>query len=86
MNSKDSQQPPSDPFEKLLSAMIGSCTCLTKTPEAGYHKENCRYRLLKEVYNDMERIFHYNGQLCGIILRHGITPPGWIDVTKDQKE
>lgn len=37
---------------KLLgSAMIGSCSCLTKTPKIQFHDENCRYRLIAESLN-----------------------------------
>lgn len=72
--------PPKDVFEKLQYAMISSCTCLTKTPDIYYHKETCRYRLLSEVYTEVERIFHYNGQLCSCIVQNGITPPGWIKI------
>jgi hypothetical protein len=72
-----------DVFDKLHAAMIGSCTCQTKTPDVYYHNENCRYRLLDEVYKDVERIFHYNGQLCSCIVQNGITPPGWISINYD---
>ena len=34
---------------KLASIMLGGCTCLTKTNELKYHKENCHYRLASEV-------------------------------------
>lgn len=30
------------------SEIIGSCNCLTKTPEPKYHKYNCKYRLIME--------------------------------------
>ncbi|KVP65642.1 hypothetical protein WJ96_04545 [Burkholderia ubonensis] len=33
----------------LMKSKIGSCTCLTKTPEARYHHENCLYRQLCEI-------------------------------------
>ncbi len=72
----------SDVFEKLNRATVASCTCLTKTPEVEYHDENCRYRLLREIYTDVERIFHHNGQLASCILQNGIIPPGWIEVKK----
>jgi hypothetical protein len=33
---------------KLAVAEVGSCTCLTKTPEVQYHKEHCVYRKIAE--------------------------------------
>ena len=32
----------------LRRADLGSCTCMTKTPEPKYHAENCRHRLIME--------------------------------------
>lgn len=29
-------------------AIIGSCTCLTKTNEVKYHREDCHYRIVSE--------------------------------------
>jgi len=29
-------------------SLIGSCNCLTKTPEVKYHKKGCKYRLIVE--------------------------------------
>lgn len=40
------------PYHELLFrmdlAMLGSCTCLTKTPAPAFHKDKCRYRVLRE--------------------------------------
>ena len=36
-------------YDKLSKLMIGGCTCLTKTPDIKFHKENCTYRLAREV-------------------------------------
>jgi len=33
---------------KLRMAKVSSCSCLTKTPEASYHREDCLYRVLAE--------------------------------------
>lgn len=33
---------------KLMTAMISSCTCLTKTPQVQYHDESCKFRTLSE--------------------------------------
>jgi hypothetical protein len=37
-----------DLIERIERACVGSCTCLTKTPEWEHHEINCRYRLLHE--------------------------------------
>lgn len=29
-------------------SIVGSCTCLTKTPDIKFHKADCRYRLIVE--------------------------------------
>lgn len=34
-----------DTFTNLMLAEIGSCTCMTKTPEPQYHDPKCLYRL-----------------------------------------
>lgn len=67
----------SDVFEKIDRLSISSCTCLTKTPDTYYHKEDCGYRILREIHDDVKRIFFYNGELCKILARNNITPPGW---------
>lgn len=36
-------------INRVRYAMIGSCSCGTKTPDIGYHDPNCRYRVLFEV-------------------------------------
>ncbi|KVP16885.1 hypothetical protein WJ84_01010 [Burkholderia ubonensis] len=33
----------------LMKSKIGSCTCLTKTPEVRFHREDCHYRQLCEI-------------------------------------
>ena len=33
---------------KLSTQLVGSCNCMTKTPEAKYHDELCYYRMLSE--------------------------------------
>ena len=33
----------------LMKSKIGACTCMTKTPEARFHHENCLYRQLCEI-------------------------------------
>lgn len=43
---------PDHPYHALLrrmdAAMLGSCTCVTKTPDIAFHDEKCRYRVLSE--------------------------------------
>lgn len=39
---------------RLFLAQVASCTCLAKTPEVGYHKEDCRYRVLNEAHRRIE--------------------------------
>jgi hypothetical protein len=39
----------------LMMAQTASCTCLTKTPDPHYHDAACRYRLLGEVIDFVER-------------------------------
>jgi hypothetical protein len=36
-------------LDALSLSQIGSCTCLTKTPDTKFHSDTCRYRLLHEV-------------------------------------
>ena len=42
---------------RSLAATIGSCTCLTKSPEVSLHNENCRYRVISEL---REALFKFN--------------------------
>lgn len=36
-------------YKKDLKMMlVGSCSCLTKTPEVRFHDEYCRYRIISE--------------------------------------
>jgi hypothetical protein len=34
----------------LQRMMIGSCSCMTKTPDDSYHYVDCKYRQLNEAY------------------------------------
>lgn len=40
-------------IQKLMLAQIGSCTCLTKTPEVSWHDATCRYRVLAEAADEL---------------------------------
>lgn len=31
---------------ELMKATIGSCNCLTKTPDSDYHKDDCNYKVI----------------------------------------
>lgn len=48
----ENKEPEPTRKEKILSllctAIIGSCTCMRKTPEVKYHSPDCRYRVLSE--------------------------------------
>ena len=41
---------------KLAAMEIGSCTCVTKTPDTSYHSEDCLYRSLVEVRREVKRL------------------------------
>jgi hypothetical protein len=41
---------------KLDLLQVASCTCGTKTPEAKYHTDSCRYRLICEIQNDVDAL------------------------------
>lgn len=43
-------------IERLNLASIGACTCLVKTPVPRYHDARCRYRILQEAANQIERL------------------------------
>ncbi len=40
------KQNPDEQRWKLMKEMVGSCNCLTKTPDSDYHKEDCNYKNL----------------------------------------
>ena len=41
---------------KLQLISIGSCDCLTKTPDIEYHDKFCRYRLITEAIRYIEKL------------------------------
>lgn len=45
---------PKSLIERLQTACIASCSCMTKTHEILYHKENCLYRILRESVDEIE--------------------------------
>lgn len=52
--------PHDHPYHDLLHrmdlAMLGSCTCVTKTPDIAFHDEKCRYRVLREASAELTGI------------------------------
>ncbi len=36
--------------KELFGYCVGSCSCMTKTPETKYHKADCRYRVYQESF------------------------------------
>lgn len=42
-------------LRELGKASVGSCNCLTKTPDSSYHKEGCRYRAIDKAMQLLER-------------------------------
>lgn len=40
----------------LVLAQCGSCTCMTKTHEHKYHDETCRYRVLCEAIDEIDKL------------------------------
>ena len=48
MNEIITDEIKADVFTLYTIAVIGSCTCLTKTNEVKYHEEDCHYRLVSE--------------------------------------
>lgn len=43
-------------LDRLHLATIGSCTCLTKTPDPQYHDNMCPYRLYRESAEEIEKL------------------------------
>jgi hypothetical protein len=48
----------SDKYETLRVALrkltVGSCSCLTKTPEIEHHEDTCRYKIAAQALQDTE--------------------------------
>ena len=40
----------------LIAASIGSCTCLTKSPELAYHAADCRYLKIANAMEVLESL------------------------------
>lgn len=45
-----------DALAVLMKAQVASCTCLTKTPDPDWHREGCRYRILREAEAMIEHV------------------------------
>ena len=39
----------------LAICEIGSCSCMTKSPDEAFHKEDCRYRKIRTILNEYEK-------------------------------
>jgi len=55
-------------------SIVGSCTCLTKTPEVKYHKPDCRYRIIMERDNPKDAALTEIAEKCAIDLFGGFKP------------
>lgn len=40
-------------MQRIGEAMIASCTCMTKTNEPQFHKDNCRYKVLQDCFREL---------------------------------
>ena len=63
-----------DIYTRILIAQIGSCGCMTKTPNVRYHKQDCTYRVLSEAAIEIE----LRRRECGVMreaLKHIISEP-----------
>lgn len=49
MNEKTIEVKIADLDHKVQLAMVGSCSCITASPDPSRHRENCRFRMLGEV-------------------------------------
>lgn len=46
--------------ERVLELTVGTCTCLTKTPEPEYHDSSCLYKRARDILsNDDSAINHW---------------------------
>lgn len=43
--------------QKIMKMQIASCSCFTKTPVAAFHKEDCNYRVLSDMADDILEIY-----------------------------
>jgi len=50
----------------LQRMMIGSCSCLTKTPDVSYHYVDCKYRQLMEAHDYIVALEHKNNYLTNL--------------------
>ena len=43
-------------LDRLMEGSIGSCSCLTKTPELQYHNPTCHFRLHQESGREIRQL------------------------------
>jgi hypothetical protein len=51
---------------RIIKQMVGSCSCMTKTPIPEYHEDDCLYRVLGDclhmIENPRDMVYHILGQ------------------------
>lgn len=55
----NAQQKTETLVNKLYEEAVGSCSCLTKTPEVSAHAEDCKYRILMDRAARLEPVLGY---------------------------
>lgn len=48
---------------RLNQGLMASCVCGTKTPVFGYHDPLCKYRLLSEAIEEIDKLEHQVARL-----------------------
>lgn len=48
-------------ISKLHEEVVGSCSCLTKTPEVSYHAQDCKYRILIDCATRLDQSLERKG-------------------------
>jgi hypothetical protein len=51
-------------LDRLIGLQIGGCTCMTKTPEVGWHKQDCTYRVANEAFFEIVRLSELTSRLA----------------------
>lgn len=45
-----------DLLGKIDRLTVASCSCFVKTPDIEFHKENCKYRMISEIRQEVEKL------------------------------
>lgn len=56
---------PRDIIDRLWWVQCAGCTCGTKSPEAKYHKEDCRYAVVMDAIEEIKALREENEMLLG---------------------